>query len=187
MSLEHLVSTYGYMGVSVGGLLVEETVLVLAGISAHLDYLKLQWVIIYAFIGTFGSSEILFYIGRMKGKTLLKKYPTWREKSQKAFTILEKNKTLVIVGFRFLFGFRTIMPIFIGMSSVSSARFLLLNILGAFVWTVVFAVLGYLFGHTLELFLGEIKKHELVIFSSIIVFSLAIWGVYRLKKYLMSK
>lgn len=187
MSLEHIVSTYGYMGAGVGGFLVEETILILAGISAHLTYLKLQWVLIYAFMGTFSSGQILFYIGRIKGKSLLENHPKWQKKSQKAFTFLEKNQTLFIAGYRFLFGFRTVMPIIIGMSSVSSGRFLFLNILGAFIWTLIFTTVGYLFGHTLELFMGEIKNYESLIFGSVIVVNLIIWRIFGFKQHPMQK
>lgn len=58
MSLESLVTSYGYPAVLVGTFLEGETILVLAGFLAHRGYLDLPLVILTAFLGTFTGDQL---------------------------------------------------------------------------------------------------------------------------------
>jgi membrane protein DedA with SNARE-associated domain len=75
----------------------------------------------------------------------------------------------LIIGVRFVPGFRTIGGVAIGMSDVSPGRFTVLNVIGAVLWAVVIGILGYLCGHVLELIMGEIKHLEVPILVGIAV------------------
>ncbi|MCG6872673.1 MAG: DedA family protein [Gammaproteobacteria bacterium] len=163
MSPEELISTYGYAAIGVGTFLEGETILVLGGFAAHRGYLELPWVIVCAFLGTLLGDQLFFFIGRTKGKAALEKRPHWKSRSEKVFLLLDKHQVWFILGFRFLYGLRTVSPFVIGAGGIAPSRFLLLNILGAFLWAVVIGVLGYLFGHALELFIADIKRYELLI------------------------
>lgn len=44
---------------------------------------------------------------------------------------MEKYDLWVVLGFRFLYGIRTVTPFLIGTGSISPFRFLMLNMLGA--------------------------------------------------------
>ncbi len=106
------------------------------------------------------GDQLYFYIGRFRGKGLLEKRPVWRSKSEKVFLLMEKYDMWLILGFRFLYGIRTVTPFLISTGSISSSRFLILNMLGASVWAVVVGTMGYLFGHALEVMIGNIKHYE---------------------------
>ncbi|MDX1811386.1 MAG: DedA family protein [Gammaproteobacteria bacterium] len=182
MSLEELVSSYGYMAVGVGTFLEGETILILGGFTAHRGYLELPWVIVSAFMGTLFGDQLYYYLGRIKGKSLLQKRPTWEARSTKVLDLLHKHQILLILGFRFLYGLRTVTPFLIGMSKVSPIRFLLLNMLGAAMWAIVIGTLGYLFGYTLELVIKDIKKYELIVFAIIATAGFLTWFIYFRKK-----
>ncbi len=66
MTLEILIRNYGYWAVLVGTFLEGETILVLGGLSAHLGYLKLPWVIAAAFCGTLPGDQLYFFLGRRR-------------------------------------------------------------------------------------------------------------------------
>jgi len=167
MSLEELVSTYGYAAIGIGAFIEGETILILGGLAAHRGYLELPWVIFCAFCGTLFGDQLYFYIGRTKGKNAIENRPHWKSKSEKVYLFLEKHQILLILGFRFLYGLRTVTPFIIGSSSISPSLFLILNILGASIWAIVIGILGYLFGHTLEIMIGDIKRYELLIFAAL--------------------
>jgi len=152
-----------------------ETVMVLAGIAAHLGYLSLDWVIACGFAGTLFGDQLFFYLGRRHGKTMLARYPSWRASADQVFYRLHRHQNLVILGFRFLYGLRTITPFAIGMSSVSYLRFTLLNMIGAAVWAVSIALAGYYFGSAVESLLGDIKHYELELMASIVGLAMLIW------------
>jgi membrane protein DedA with SNARE-associated domain len=95
--------------------------------------------------------------------------------------LLDKHQIWLILGFRFLYGLRTVAPFIIGASRISPFRFLILNILGASIWALVIGILGYLFGHTLEMLIGDVKKFELCIFAILAGIGFIIWLI-QLKK-----
>jgi membrane protein DedA with SNARE-associated domain len=182
MSLSELISTYGYAAIAIGTFLEGETILVLGGFAAHRGYLELPWVLVSAFLGTLLGDQLYFYIGRAKGQSVLDKRPVWKSKSEKVFSLLNKHQVLLILGFRFLYGLRTVTPFVLGSSRIAPSFFLILNILGAFTWTMVIGVMGYLFGHTVEVIIGDIKHYELWVFIGLAALGVIIWSVHLLFK-----
>jgi membrane protein DedA with SNARE-associated domain len=182
MSLSELILTYGYAAIGIGTFLEGETILVLGGFAAHRGYLELPWVLVSAFLGTLFGDQLYFYIGRTKGQSVLDKRPVWKSKSEKVFSLLEKHQVLLILGFRFLYGLRTVTPFVLGASKIAPLYFTILNILGAFTWTIVIGVLGYLFGHAIEVIIGDIKSYELWLFIGLAALGVVIWSVHLLLK-----
>ena len=88
----------------------------------------------------------------------------------------------MIFGFRFLYGLRTVTPIALGASRIAPLRFLILNILGALTWTIVIGVMGYMFGHTLEVIIGDVKRYELWLFIGLAALGVIIRTVRLLSK-----
>lgn len=183
MSFEALISTYGYAAIGIGTLFEGETILVVAGFAAHQGYLKLPWVIFYGFLGTLCSDQLTFYLGRVQGTKMLDKRPYWKSKSQRVFDLMRQHQSLLTLGFRFLYGFRTITPFLLGTGKISPLRFLILNILGAIIWAIGIALSGYLFGQMVELFLGKLKRYELYFFLSFLFIGAMVWGVYWIRRH----
>jgi len=179
--LQALVITYGYAVILVGTFLEGETVLVIGGYLAHAGYLELPWVIAAAFAGTFAGDQLFFYIGRKRGMALLEKRPRWRARGARVLALLQRHQNGLIIGFRFLYGLRTVTPFLIGAGGVSPAKFFALNFIGALVWAVSVALLGYLLGQTLALFLAKAHRYEEAVVLAIVLAGLAIlgWRYYR--------
>ena len=173
-----IIGSYGYFALFVGTLLEGETILVLAGFAAHLGYLYLPWVILVAFIGTLGGDQLFFYLGRRYSQFVLDKHPAWQRRLDRVQRLFERYQTLLILGFRFLYGLRTVTPFVLGRSGVSPGYFFLLNTLSALVWSVVVGIGGYLFGNFLKLLLGDIRRYEFESFGAIAGIGALIWGIY---------
>ncbi len=185
MDLEAFISSYGYAAVAIGTFLEGETILALAGFAAHRGYLQLPWVIVSAFLGTLLGDQLFYYMGRYKGQSILDKHPGWKTKADKIFRLLEKHQTLLIIGFRFLYGLRSITPTLIGLSKVAPTKFLVLNILGAAIWAISIGTLGYFFGQTLELVIADIKHYEVLVGFIFVVIGIVVWSYhFRKQKYL---
>jgi membrane protein DedA with SNARE-associated domain len=178
MSFETLISTYGYAAIAIGTFFEGETILVLAGFATHQGYFKLPWVVFFGFLGTLFGDQLTFYLGRAKGMKVLDNRPYWRSRSKRVFDLMRRHQSLLALGFRFLYGFRTLTPFLLGASDVSPVRFLVLNILGAFLWAVSIAVSGYLFGHVVELFLGKLRRYELTLFILVALIGAMVWSVH---------
>ena len=178
MSLEAIISQFGYPALVVGLLLEGETVLVLAAFMAHRGYLELPWVLLIGFLVTFATDQFFFWLGRTKGNQFLANRPAWNKNVEKAKSLLGRNTTLLFLGFRFMYGLRTVMPFVFGLSKLDPKRFALLNIMSAFLWTLFFGLAGYLFGQFMEILLADVDKYEHWIALGFIAAVVVVW-LYR--------
>ncbi len=94
------------------------------------------------------------------------------------YGFLPLHQTALILGFRFLYGLRTITPFALGMTRVRRGYFFLLNTLSALVWAAAVGIGGYLFGNVLRIIMVDIKRYELKVFGAIAIIGGLIWGIY---------
>jgi membrane protein DedA with SNARE-associated domain len=180
--VEHLIAQYGYAALLVGTFLEGETILILGGLAAHLGYLQLPWVMAVGFTGAYAGDQFLFHIGRRHGPGLLARLPSWKERADRVLRHLERHQNLLMVGFRFLYGLRTVTPVALGMSRVGATRFLVLNGVGAAAWAVVVAGAGALFGQAAEGALGEAERYARHLLAAVAVAGAAVWGLWHLRQ-----
>jgi membrane protein DedA with SNARE-associated domain len=170
--LTQLINDYGYYALFVGTFAEGETILVLAGIASAAGHLKLHWVMVVAFCGSLLGDQTVFFIGRHWGNAFLAKRPRLKPRIDKIHRMMERHQTWLILGFRFLYGLRNIIPVVIATSPIRFSRFLVLNIIGAALWAVTVSLLGYLFGVVVEDYLGLAKVGALV---GVAVLAAALW------------
>lgn len=157
MDFVYLLSTYGYIALFIGTFLEGETILIIAGFAAYNGHLSLPLAILTAFAGSFAGDQTAFYVGRYNRRFLETKLKKWECRIERVHRLLEKHQVLVLLTFRFFYGFRNITPFAVGTSNISPLRFFMLNGIGAAVWAVSFGVGGYYLGDVLERFLQEAK------------------------------
>lgn len=173
--LESLIAQYGYLAVLVGTFLEGETILVLAGFAAHRGLLHLPGVMLAAFVGSLASDQIFFFLGRRHGEALLARKPAWRPRLARARGLLNRYNTALILTFRFLYGLRNITPIALGMSDVSTPRFVLLNAIGAAVWSIAIALFGWFVGEAARQMLGHLQRYERAVGGAIVAIGVGLW------------
>lgn len=173
--MKEFILLYGYPIVALGSFFEGETVVVLGGIVAKLGYLDIWDVVLAAFVGSFIGDQLYFYIGRRWGKALLLRRPSWRMRAEKVDRLIVRYDVLFILGFRFVYGLRTVSPFAIGMSGVPALKFLVFNFVAAAIWAVAIAWLGFAFGHSLELMLDKLVRYERFIIGGVIAAGLAFW------------
>ena len=176
--MEALIRSYGYVAVFIGTFFEGETTLVVGGFLANRTYLDLHWVIVAAFFGTLLGDQMYFYLGRIKGVEFLEKRPRWKRKSARVRRLLRRHQDTVILGFRFIYGVRTVVPFLIGASKVSPLRFLALNVLGVTVWATTVGTAGYVLGKTVQLFLADIERYELLILAILAGAGMIGWAIW---------
>ena len=181
--MEAFLQTYGYWAILIGTFLEGETILVLGGLAAHMGYMDLTGVILAAFAGSLFGDQLFFFMGRRHSTFLLTRRPSWTSRLERANRLIDRFQTPLILGFRFLYGLRTVMPFAIGISTVPVFRFVLLNALGAIVWAVLVAGGGYLFGNALEGILGNIRHYEKMLFVLVAVAGAVVWAIYLVRRH----
>ena len=178
--LEYFIRTYGYWALLAGTFLEGETILMLGGLSAQLGYLDLSLVMVVAFIGSFSGDQFYFIIGRLKGAQLLAQHPKWHGRVERVHCYLERYHDFIMLGFRFVYGIRIMTPFVLAMNlKIKTSRFVVLNAIGAALWSIIVAGGGYLFGHALELVLNDIKHYEVSIMIGAFAIGLGIWLLHR--------
>ena len=182
MDLSELIENYGYWVVFGGTLLEGESVLLLAGFAAYSGLLELHYVISVAILGSFLGDQLWFFAGRMQGAKLLARFPKYAAPAARAQELLHKYHTPIILAVRFLYGLRIVLPFTIGMSSISTLRFQVLNFLGAVLWASSGATAGYLFGNAIEAILGDIHRYEKYGFALLAAAGFAWWWLSRRRK-----
>ena len=151
-----------------------ETIVIIAGMAAQDWSPNPILVMVAAFVGSLLGDQTWFFFGRLKGKAIIAKHPFWQDKVDRVHRMLERHHTWLILGFRFLYGLRNITPIVIGMSQVTTKRFVLLNIAGAAMWAAMFTWGGFFLGMAAERFAEKSKWPIIICFFAAI---LTIWLV----------
>ena len=180
--LQALLENYGYIVVFLGALLEGETVLIMAGFAAHRGLLELPWVIALAAVAGFLGDQLFFALGRYRGRQMLARFPSVQRQAARVEGLIHRHSTWLIVGVRFMYGLRVAGPVLIGMSHVSHTKFIVLNLIGAVVWAIVVAGLGYLFGQAVELMLQDARRYELALLISIAAAGAVVWAIRRLRR-----
>lgn len=148
--LESLILRWGYLAVGVGTFLEGEAVLVAAGAMAHRGLLRLPYVMLAAFAGSFIGDQVWYQVGKRAGRSLLERSERWKARGEQARRRLARGGTLFVLGFRFIFGIRVATPVLLGATGYPARRFALLNALGAAAWASILAPLGWALGATLQ-------------------------------------
>jgi len=173
MDLAGLVDTYGYWAVAVVAFLEGETILALAGLAAYRGYLDFYTVVVIAMICGFLGDQFYFFIGRRKGHQILLRFPDARKRAHRFDDLLKRWHAPLIILIRFMYGFRIVGPILLGMGRVPAWKFIVFNFIGAALWAPLIASVGYLFGGIVEAVLHDIKRIELWLFGAIIAAGIA--------------
>lgn len=174
-ALNELIRNYGYLAILIGTFLEGETILILGGLASHMGFLELPWVMAAALTGSFTGDQLYFYIGRHYGPKIIARRLSWQEGAQKVYKHLHRHKNLLILSFRFFYGFRNVTPFAVGAAHISRLRFFSLNLVGAVIWAFVFAYAGYLFGEAFRLFLDDFKRYELYVLLGLVLVGVLIW------------
>ncbi len=181
MDLPGLIDSYGYLAVFIGAFLEGETILALAGLAAYREYLDFKLVVIVALIAGFLGDQFYFFLGRRKGQQILARFPNMEERAHRFDALLARWHAPLIIGIRFMYGFRILGPIMLGMGRVPAWKFMLYNFIGAAIWAPLIAGIGYKFGEILESMLGNMKRFEMWAFIAIVAVGLTIFIVQHIR------
>jgi len=176
------VAAYGYPATLAGALFEGETVLVLAGLFAHRGVLDLPWVIALGALGGAAGDIVYFALGRRYGAELLGRFPRFAPAAERVQALIHRHPDLSIFGIRFLYGLRTVGPAVIGSSAVPWPRFLILNALGALVWSACWVGAGYVLGEAAQRLLGRLMHVEREFFISALMVAVIATIALRLRR-----
>jgi membrane protein DedA with SNARE-associated domain len=108
-------------------------------------------------------------------------------KFRAALKLIEKYGNFVAFISRYTYGFRIILPIILGITSLAPRTFLWINLVSAFSWAVIFSLGGYLFGKSAALMLDNVNNYEHYLILVLLGFIMIAWcahayHVWKLRK-----
>ena len=159
-----------------------EMVMISSVIAAHHGYLNIWVVIIIGIIGTYTSDCFYFFLGRKKGREWLLKKRRIKGKISLVDRQIEKYPVLIFIIYRFLYGFRTIIPLVIGATSTRTSKFLLFVGLSTLIWAATFCTIGYIFGEVIKSRLSHIEHIEKYIIGAIALAGILLILLNQLRK-----
>ncbi|MFT3976345.1 MAG: DedA family protein [Sphingomonas bacterium] len=180
MTIEAIVARYGLAALLVGAGIEGETVVVAGGILAHRGLFPLPGAMAAAAAGSFLADQLWFHVGRRFHDHRVVKKAHEKPAFAKAIGFLQRHPIGFIFAFRFIYGFRTVSPIAIGTTDVPARLFVIVNLLSAIVWGIVFSGLGYIFGRGFERLLGRLQPDThtlLAILAGVVVAVGVFFGV----------
>lgn len=180
--IDSFIATYGLLAVFLGVIIEGETVVFIAGLLAHRGDIGILPLCMVAFLGTMSADNLFFYTGALAGKAFLRSLPFLDTRVSKIKRVFEKHPFLIVMIFRFMYGFRIATPCVVGMSKYSKLKFLAMDSVSSFTWSITYAVAGYMFGHLIYQVLHDARKYELWIALGIAIIGagVACWQIKRL-------
>ena len=144
--MEPFLEQYGYLALMLGTFFEGETAILVASSLIHQGLFDAAPTVISGFAGSFISDWLYYLIGRLNGKYFIDKRPRLKAKLEPVKNLFRKHQLQILFSYRFLYGFRVIIPIVIGMSQVKPVHFLFFSVTGGLVWASTVSAVGYLVG-----------------------------------------
>ena len=182
MNLAPLIAQHGYSITFLGALIEGETVMILAGLAAHRGYLHLPLLAGLAALGSFIGDQMYFFIGRRFGNRLVARFPRLEPGVRHADALLLRYAGAAVIAVRFLYGFRVLGPIAMGMTRLKWRTFLVFNAVGAILWSMCWLAVGYLLGELAGLLLGDLRRIEHWLFAGFAAAALTVVAYLHLRR-----
>lgn len=163
--METLIARFGLAAIFVGAGIEGEAVAITGGVLAQNGLLPVWGVVIAAGAGACIADQLWFWLARHYEQEKWVKRVERRPAFQRALRILEHHLILFTLGFRFIYGMRTVTPIAISASNIRSRTFVALNAISAAVWGVLMVWGGFLFGKAIDPWLHRIKSATLIVLA----------------------
>ena len=154
--LHALLMRFGLPALFVGAGVEGEPFAIAGGLLAHRAIVPLWAAVLLAVAGAFAIDLFWFTLARRARAHRWVQAASRRPGFAKSTAMIERHAVIAIPLFRFAYGIRAVAPVAVGVSRVSTCRFVLLDLAAAAAWGTVFTLIGYGFGATLSPWIGHL-------------------------------
>jgi len=182
MSPESLLHQFGYVAVFIGTFLEGEAILITAGFFASRGYLEPFLVGTLAFGGAYAGHLFWFWLGRKHGVKLLNRLPRLKKHFGKGMRVFERYGAAAIVITQWLYGLRLTAAVIIGMSRISTIKFIAYEAVSCAIWAAVITAAGFYFGRAIEQVFGRVQNIEKYALAAIAVVAIGMWAYHQWKE-----
>jgi membrane protein DedA with SNARE-associated domain len=160
--VESIIQDWGYLALAMysfgGGMLG----LAIASIFSFSGELNIYYVLLVAFISNFVGDQFLFYIARNNKEQATQMMQKHEKKIQLAHNMMNKYGWLTIILQKYIYGIKTLIPLIIGITEYDNKKFMIFNLIGSIIWTIVVGLTAYFLGHIVLDMFAEYKSYGIV-------------------------
>lgn len=149
----------GYLGAFLGAVVEGEVAFVAAVQATRSGHLNFYCVLAAVFLGAQAVDWSLYLSGRKGGRAALERRPKLAPRFAQMAGMVEERGTLLLLGYRFMYGFRVVLPTLFGIVRIPLQRFALLSFISTSLWVIVVGNVGYFFSDTLAVLWQQAWGH----------------------------
>jgi membrane protein DedA with SNARE-associated domain len=177
--MQHFLDEYGYLALLVGTFFEGETAILIASSLIHKGVFELPYTILFAFGGSFISDWIYYLVGRFNGKYFINRKPKLKQLVNPITNLFNRYQLQLLLSYRFLYGFRVVIPVIIGMSEFPLSRYLFYTLISGLIWATVVSSIGYTIGSFFNLEASSFENNFLFVIIGFTTFGLLIGFLVR--------
>lgn len=138
-----------YLGVALGAFL-EGEIAYLATLQA-IAAKQLHWPLALLFfaLGTLAADWGFYWIGRRNGQRYLARHPRRQQQAAIAQNWLRRHSTVLLLAYRFIYGFRVVLPVLFGLARIAPWRYVLMTTVATSLWMGIYGALAHYFSQWL--------------------------------------
>ena len=140
--MEAFLIKYGLWALVLLGMFEGDVVSVMAGVVAHLGYLKLSMVILIGGISLLAGDSIWYWIGRISSQKI-KNSRMYSRMGPYVEKLSRKLGPLQLLSARFIYGTRIASTSFWGIQRLAYMKFLAIDLIGCLVWVLLLSLIGF--------------------------------------------
>ncbi|MBD3760470.1 DedA family protein [Rhizorhabdus sp.] len=181
MDIGQLVVAIGPWAIALGAGFEGETAAIAGGVMAHRGLFPIGAAFLATAFGALIADQLFFQLGRRFRDRPFVIHARQKPAFARAVGLIERYPTGFILAYRFIYGFRMVSPVAIGLSSIPLRRFAILNLIACILWAAIFTTIGYLFGPAVDRALTAMApyKTEILIALPIPGTCLLLWWLWR--------
>ena len=180
--MDALLVKYGLIVLFFGAGLEGEFAVVTGGILARHGSFSLGAAMIVATAGSFFVDQCWYFLGRYARNSRFVTRIKTKRLFVRALDLLERRPVPFILGFRFVYGMRSVSPVAIGAAGVPIRLFMPLNLIAAAIWAPFFTWLGHKAGKAVLPLLHRVGEYGLIVLIAALLIAPSIWGVIRWRR-----
>ncbi len=158
--MEALLLRYGYLLLFFGVMVEGEVFLLGAAFLAHRGILYLPLVMLIAVSANSTANQIYYLMARARGRAWLENRFRDNPHFQRVENWMKRYANWMLIGSRFAFGFRIIIPAACGAFGMPILRYTALNWTAGILWAIPTSLLGFYFGDLAQRMLSGIARYE---------------------------
>ncbi len=182
LSIPSLLDHYGPLAVflfvvieNFGAPIPGETMLVAASAYAASGHINIVTVVLACIAGVWSGATLSYLAGRSGGVALMGRLHVPERHLARAETYMVRWGGYTVVVGRYIAFLRSYIGWLAGINRMKPAPFFLWNLIGATLWTVTFAAIGYLLGDNLAL-IGRLFKYG---GGALVAFAIVVYLTFR--------